>query len=112
MNYRPGELDQRITLQERVTVADGYGGSSFTWVNIATLSNVWAHVRVGSGREVTEYDRVNAEVNYIFVIRNRSDIDSAYRILWDDEPYNITSAMKPKTRSMYMEISAKSGEPQ
>lgn len=112
MNYRAGELDQRITFQKRISTQDGYGGSTFEWQNIAALASVWAHVRVGSGREVTEYDRVNAELNYVFVIRNRSGIDAAHRILWDGEPFSIKSVKKQKSRAMYMEIEGERGAPQ
>lgn len=112
MTYRTGELDQRITFQERQSVPDNMGGSTDTWVDISTLSSVWAHVRPKSGREVTEYDRVNAETGYLFVIRNRSDILEKYRILWGGEPFNIKSILKPKSRSLYLEINGERGVPQ
>ena len=112
MNYRAGELDQRITFQKRQSVSDGMGGSTDTWVNITTLSSVWAHVRPKSGKENTNYDRVNAEASYIFVIRNRSDILASYRILWDNEPFNISAVLKPKGRSLYLEIDGERGVPQ
>lgn len=112
MTYRAGELDQRITFQERQAVPDGMGGSTDTWVNIAALSSVWAHVRTKGGREVTQYDRVNAEAGYMFVIRNRSDLLESYRIVWDGEPFNIVTAKKPKGRSLYLEIDTERGVPQ
>lgn len=112
MTYRAGELDQRITFQERQSVPDGFGGSIDTWVDIASLSSVWAHVRPLSGREVTEYDRVNAETKYLFVIRNRSDLLEKYRILWDGEPFNISTIKKPKSRALYIEIEGERGVPQ
>lgn len=112
MTYRAGELDQRITFQERVSVSDGIGGSVDTWQNIAELSEVWAHARSKSGREMTEFDRINAERGYLFVLRNRQDIDPSYRILWDGEPFNIKTIKKPKTRALYLEIEAESGVPQ
>lgn len=112
MTYRAGELDQRITFQERQSVSDGMGGSTDAWVNISALSSVWAHARPKSGREVTQYDRVNAETGYLFVIRNRSDLLESYRILWDDEPFNIKAIPKPKGRALYMEIEAERGVPQ
>ena len=112
MTYRAGELDQRITFQERQSVSDNLGGSGDTWVDIAELSEVWAHVRPKSGREVTEYDRVNAETKYLFVIRNRSDLLEKYRILWDGEPFNIYAIKKPKGRSLYLEIEGERGTPQ
>lgn len=112
MNYRAGELDQRITFQERSKVPDGLGGSVDTWVDITTLSSIWAHVRPKSGREVTEYDRVNAETNYVFAMRYRGDLLESYRIMWDGEPFNIKAIPKPKSRALYMEIEGQRGVPQ
>lgn len=112
MTYRTGELDQRITFQLRQSVPDGMGGNTDTWVDIANTPTVWAHARTKGGREVTQYDRVNAEAGYLFVIRNRSDILESYRILWDGEPFNIVTAKKPKGRALYLEIDAERGVPQ
>ena len=67
MNYRAGELDQRIKIQVRQSTPDGMGGSSFEWVDFA---NAWAHVRPKSGGESVNYDKLSAEQKYIFVIRN------------------------------------------
>ena len=112
MTYRAGELDQRITFQERQRVPDGMGGTVDIWADISTLSSVWAHVRPMNGREVTEYDRVNAEAGYLFVIRNRSDIKDSYRILWDGVAFNIRVRKQPKKRALYLEIEGARGEPQ
>lgn len=109
MTYRTGELDQRITFQMRVTVADGMGGSSFTWEDIPELASVWAHARVKGGREVTEFERVNSEATYLFVVRNRPDIKPEYRIVWDGELFNIRHIAKPKTRALYLEIEGERG---
>lgn len=109
MTYRTGELDQRITFQKRVNTPDGMGGSSFEWQDIAELSSVWAHARVRGGKETTQFDRVNAEANYLFVIRNRPDILSDYRIVWDGELFNIRHIAKPKTRDLYLEIEGERG---
>ena len=112
MTYRAGELDQRITFQLRQSVPDNMGGNTDTWVDIALTPTVWAHVRTKGGREVTQYDRVNAESGNMFVIRNRQDILESYRIVWDGEPFNIVSIPKPKSRSLYIEINAERGVPQ
>jgi len=106
MTYRAGELDQRITFQARQVTSDGMGGDSFVWVN---LCDAWARVRPKSGREVTEFDRVNAEAGYLFVVRNRQDITDSNRILWDGEPYNIQVRKQPKKRALYLEIDAYRG---
>lgn len=109
MNFRTGELDQRITFQKRLKVPDNMGGYSFTWTDINTLSSVWAHARPKNGREVAQFDRVDAEASYLFVIRNRSDIQEDYRIVWDGEFFNIRHILKPKSRDLYMQIDAERG---
>lgn len=108
MTYRTGELDQRITFQEEVKTSDGMGGNSIAWSDIS-IGEVWAHVRPVGGREVTEFDRVNAEGRYLFVIRNRQDILDSYRIMWDGEPFNIRLRKQPKKRALYLEIEGERG---
>lgn len=109
MTYRAGELDQRITFQKRVKTPDNMGGYAFDWVNIDTLSNVWAHARPRSGTERAQFDQVNAEARYLFVVRNRQDIKEEYRIIWDGELFNIRYIPKPKTRALYLEIEGERG---
>jgi SPP1 family predicted phage head-tail adaptor len=109
MTYRTGELDQRITFQKKVKTPDGMGGNSVEWVDIDTFPTVWAHVRPKSGREVTEFDRVNAKSTYLFVVRYRGDIEPEYRIVWDGELFNIRYPAKPKSRSLYLEIEGEAG---
>lgn len=108
MTYRTGELDQRIEFQEKVSTPDGLGGSTFTWATI-TNGGAWALARPKSGREVTDYDRVNAEASYLFVVRNRQDVKDSNRILWDGIPYNIRVRKQPKTRALYLEIDGERG---
>lgn len=109
MTYRVGELDQRIAFQKKTETPDGFGGSSVVWADIDSLANVWAHVRAKSGRERLEADRVEASANYIFIIRNRSDLSEDMRIVWDGTPYNIRSLLQAKSRAMYLEIDAERG---
>ena len=108
MTYRPGELDQRIEFQERISTPDGIGGSTFTWSTI-TNGGAWALVRPKGGREVTEFDRVNGEASYLFVVRNRQDVRDSFRILWDGIPYNIRVRKQPKLRALYLEIDGERG---
>lgn len=108
MTYRAGELDQRITFQELIKTPDGLGGNTHTWSTVQG-SDTWALVRSKNGREVTEFDRVNAEAGYLFVIRNRQDIQDSYRIMWDCEPFNIRVRRQPKKRALYLEIDAERG---
>lgn len=106
MTFRAGELDQRIKIMRGVDTPDGYGGNTVVFTEV---NEIWALVRPLSGREVTDYDRVNAESRYLFVVRYPIDIQDSDRIDWDGEGYNIRFRKKPKGRELYMQIEAERG---
>jgi len=102
---RPGALDQRITLQRYTTTADGGGGVTRTWSDLAT---VWAGVMAKSGRESLEEGRINATFAVVFTIRNR-DVRETDRIIWQGENYNIRGVLREGGRAMYLRIEAERG---
>jgi SPP1 family predicted phage head-tail adaptor len=99
--YRPGELDQRIKIMQKQNTPDGMGGNVFAWVE---TSEVWAMVKSVSGSEVVDYQQVNAEARYLFVVRNGLSVTDSNAIEWEGEFYNIRVRKQPKKRSMYLEI--------
>ena len=111
MTYRVGELDQRVTFQESISTPDGMGGYTSVWQNIANFPVAWAHIRPKSGREVTEYNRVNAEVGYLLVVRYREDISPSYRLLWEGISFNIKVIKQPSGRKLYLEMDIEKGVP-
>lgn len=106
MSYRVGELDQLITFERQSIVADGLGGGDLSW---ASVGSVWAHVRPLSGREITDFDRVNAAAKHLFIIRWPIEINESDRIVWDGVFYNIRAIKTPKSRNLYCEIEAERG---
>ena len=106
MAFRPGELDQRITIMRDVETPDGYGGNTTAPTLIHTL---WALVRPISGNEITDYDRINAKAKYLFVVRYPIDILDSDRIEWEGTSFNIRLRKEPKGRDLYMQIEAERG---
>jgi len=106
---RPGQLDQRIAIQDFTLAADGGGGLTKAWADLATDPDVWASVKAGGGGESTTEDRTNATAMTTFVIRNRSDIDERMRIVWEGLDYNIRHVMREGSRAMYLTILAERG---
>lgn len=104
-----GNRDQRITLQAFTRTADGVGGYTSAWANIAQNPTVWASVRPASAREALASDRVGASSLYVFTIRNRDDLNEADRIVWRSENYNVRSIRRRGGREMYLEIEAERG---
>lgn len=103
--YKAGELDQRVSFLRETKVDDGMGGSTVTWPSIAT---VWAHVRPMSGAEREHSDRLNAQANYLIVIRYRDDITESDVAEWKGTRFNIRFA-KDRARSTFLEIEAEKG---
>lgn len=103
---QPGQLDQRITIQQETRTADDYGGAVTAW---PTLATVWANVRPLAGRERADLAAVEAPATYRFTIRRRSDITAAMRIAWDGQTYNIRFVSDPGPRSLYMALEAERG---
>lgn len=106
MAFRPGELDQLITIEEFIKVSDGMGGNETTW---QSKGDIFALVRPLSGRENVDFERVQGEARYLFVVRFPADIVDENRILWEGDYYNIRLRKKPKGRELYMQIEAERG---
>lgn len=103
--YSAGELDQRVKFLRETKTDDDMGGSLVTWPEIA---EVWAKVRPMSGAEREHSDRLNAEANYLIVIRYRSDITESDVAEWKGVRFNIRFS-KDRPRSTFLEIEAQRG---
>lgn len=103
---RPGQLDQRVTLDRRVQSADGAGGITYSW---ETVAEVWANVAAKSGREGLSEGRISAEASYVFTVRHRGDVDETFRVIWGGEVYNVRAVMRTGGRPLYLGIEAERG---
>jgi SPP1 family predicted phage head-tail adaptor len=106
MSFRPGELDQRIIIERSASVSDGMGGNTITWSEHLVL---WSLVRPLSGNEKVDFERVQGEARYLFVVRYPVDILDDDRISWEGDFYNIRVRKSPKGRDLYMQIDAERG---
>lgn len=104
--YRIGELNKRITINQKSDVSDGMGGSSIGWTPLAT---VWAHVRPKSGTEQNRNDGAQAVSGYLFVIRQRDDVLENMQIVWMGVPFNIRFVARHGYQQQFMEIDAERG---
>lgn len=83
---RAGQLDRRITIEQRTDSRSGTGASNAAWSTVAT---VWARVSHGGGRERdgAVLDRATGEVT--FRIRHRTGLNPTMRIVWESRYYDI-----------------------
>lgn len=104
-----GSKDQQITLQRMTSTADGIGGTTRVWANLATDAHVWAHVRAKAGREQMDEGRMAASFTLLFTIYNRSDLTELDRIRWNGENYNIRGLRREGGRNLDLVIEAERG---
>ncbi len=97
---RVGTLDQRVALQQPITLRDGYGHPSTTWQTVAT---VWANVQTLRGREYFAAAAVQKELTVKIKIRHRTDITNTWRVLHKGSTYGI-NAVIPLGRLEYQEL--------
>jgi SPP1 family predicted phage head-tail adaptor len=105
----PRRLDQLITFQRRVETADGAGGVTRTWANVAVYPTVWAYVGPKSGREAMNEGRIEASYVVVFTVYNRADVDETCRILWNGVAYNIRGIQRASTAELMLRIEAERG---
>ena len=106
--WRPGELDQKITIQRESATDDGFGGETIT---LSTVMTPRCKVVPRNGNERFFSDRVEAVATYLFVIRNRTDVtlQENDRILYNNEEYNVLYINREGNRPLYLELFAERG---
>lgn len=104
-----GKLDQRITMQRKTATADGAGGVTEAWANLATNPRPWAEVIAKAGRETMVENRMAATFVTTFTIHNRTDLTELDRIVWGGENYNIRGIRRQGARELFLIIEAERG---
>lgn len=92
---RIGRLDRRLTLEAPQTSPDGAGGTTVSWMPVATL---WAEVRSALGGERPWAERLTAEATHRIRIRHRTDIGPEMRFTLADRIFDIRSIVEEGRR--------------
>ena len=101
-----GDLRHRITIQSSVKTGDGGGGFTVAWSNLATVRGKIEPLR---GREQLHGMQLEARVTHRILIRYRSDVTAANRILFGTRTFNIRSVLNVDERNRWLEILAEEG---
>ena len=86
-----GALSEKITFQVKSVVEDAGGGRSKSWANISSDPSPWAKVQPVRGREPEDSGRVATIQTYLIIVRYRTDITPAHRVVYDSKNLNIRS---------------------
>ena len=82
-----GQLDQRLTLQQRAAGVDVLGNAAGAWQDLAT---VHGRARPLRSRELFAAGQVQNVSDVEFTIRWRAGVTSAMRVLWRGKAHDIT----------------------
>lgn len=115
-NLLSSRLRHLVTLQQEVQIADGAGGTSKSWTDVASL---WAEIiPIGgtgsmlsrtSGKEVMVGDQVQSEISHKITLRYRDGVTSAMRIVYESRFFNIRSVANPAERNQQLELLVQEG---
>lgn len=83
-----GELDHKVTLEEALQTADGYGGFVTAWNPVI---DVWAKIEAVTGRELLP----EAERRSRLTIRWRGGVTPAMRFAYDGRIFEIELVRDP-----------------
>jgi SPP1 family predicted phage head-tail adaptor len=92
---KPGNLRNRVTLQQLTRTDDGAGGYTETWTGVAT---VWADVYPLKGNERYEAQQVQANLSHRVTIRYRTGVEPSMRLLYGTRTLTIEAVIDPEER--------------
>lgn len=108
---RIGPLNRQVSLQQKQEVPTGTGGSTISWVEIAT---VWANVRLLNGLETVRSDFPVGVSGGSIRIRWREDIDPTWRVVYVANGKTIVFDVKAVLPDLvgreYVDLSVEKGQ--
>ena len=108
---RSGELNRRITLQQRSTPQDSFGEPVQGW---QTLMTVWAGIEPLSGRELELAQKISSEVTHRITIRYQSAftdtrVAASLRALYKNRIFNIQASLNEDEANVRIHLLASEG---
>jgi SPP1 family predicted phage head-tail adaptor len=99
MRPRIGKLRHRLTLEAPVRSADGGGGASIAWDEVA---QIWGAVEASGGGEAVDADRVSGARQLIVTLRYRDDVAPAMRFRLGGRLFPIRAALDADGRKRFL----------
>lgn len=86
-----GNLDRRVTIQQRTDVQDTYGAPVPTW---SDLAEVWAQVTPVRGVERMTAEQLTSDATTRIRIRYRAGITELLRVSYEGKVYQIHAVLE------------------
>lgn len=104
---RPGDLQDRLSIQASTSSPQAGGGKIKAWADIA--SPIWAKVEPLNGGEAFSQGIARNTQFYRITIRWRGDVTPANRLMWNGMALNIRTCADPDRSRTALLITAESG---
>lgn len=95
----PGALRTELSLQARAPVADGLGGFSESWSEVAT---VFARIEPVSATSVFGADQTLESLTHRVTLRHRADVRSGMRFVRSARVLDIVTVHDPDETGRYL----------
>jgi len=102
-DVRIGDLRQRLVLEQSSRVADGGGGASESWDELA---QVWALLRPLSGQERVESDAISGRVTHEVWLRHRDGVEHEMRFRLSNRLFDIRAVLDIDERHRFLKCLA------
>ncbi len=99
-----GDLNRRITLQQKTRVSDSMGGFIETWTDVATI---WAAIWPTSASEAIQAAQMVMTISHRIRIRYRSVLKSSWRVKYGNHYYAVVSIINPNMSNEYLDLMCK-----
>jgi SPP1 family predicted phage head-tail adaptor len=94
---RAGKLRHQCAVQAFQFTPDGYGGGTYTWVE---LRKIWADIATPTGRTAPVAQQLTALVTAEIQVRPAADLVAGLRLVNSGTTYLIEAALPDNERSM------------
>lgn len=105
---QPGQMTERVTIQQNTTTTDTHGGRSSSW---GTLATVWAHIAPTRGAELLRAQAVASSIPLTVTAYYRADVTAKMRLLWTPTRSSAAAqrtleihAVRPANDLLWMEL--------
>lgn len=101
-----GRLRHQVKLQSPTRTTDAGGGQAISW---STLAELYADVRPKPGSEDFQHGQLQERTQHEVTIRFRSDISTAYRVLFGSRILNIRHIQNVNERDRFLILTCEEG---
>lgn len=102
-----GDLRHAVRFQESVQTADGSGGYTAVWQDIATHAADFAEIKVLSAAAQLAYGQLQTVVTHRLRVRFRQDVAPRMRVVTAEGVYDIVAVIDREGLRAWLEILAR-----